>query len=339
MNDTPIDSPIGPPVDDEIDALLALDALLPDEQADAELRIGPFPAHLDAAALLAEETVTAAPSQLRAEVLAQASQRRAPGRPVDAAEPVAPVVAFERTVEDLKRLLDSLTDAEWSAAAHADHGRVRDLVAHLVGVERLVLRWLDPADDVPELPDHIAATRTVINELADADPRDVARQWYAAARAVAAAAAEDGGREVTFHDLTMTAEQLMVTRTSELWAHAIDISDAAGRPMPTLDPERMALLCVSLMAAVPLALAYRGTAVPDRSARFVLTGPAGGIFTVPLAPQLQVAEPEVTIVVEAVRFCRVAVNRLRPDQLDAVIDGDRELADLVLAGVGGLAKD
>lgn len=331
MNDTPID--------DELDALLALDALLPDEQADAELRIGLFPDHLAAAALLAEETVTVPPSQLRADVLAHATSRRAPGRPVDAAEPATPAVAFDRTVEDLKRLLDSLTDAEWNASAHADHGRVRDLVAHLVGVERLVLRWLDPADDVPDLPDHVAATRPVIDELAGADPQDIARQWYEAARAVAAAVAEDGDREVTFHDLSMTADQLLVTRTSELWAHAMDISEAAGRPLPMLDQERMALLCTSLMAAVPLALAYQGTAVPDRAARFVLTGPAGGVFTVPLAPQLEVAEPEVTIVADAVRFCRVAVNRLRPDQLDAVIDGDRELADLVLAGAGGLAKD
>jgi hypothetical protein len=59
--------------------------------------------------------------------------------------------------------------------AHAEHGRVRELVAHLAGVERLVLRWLDPEDTVPDLPDHVAATRPVIAELADTDPHEIAR--------------------------------------------------------------------------------------------------------------------------------------------------------------------
>jgi len=40
-----------------------------------------------------------------------------------------------------------------------------------------VLRWLDPDDTVPDLPDHVTATRHVVAELAGADPRDVARQW------------------------------------------------------------------------------------------------------------------------------------------------------------------
>jgi len=330
----------GGPSDDETAALLALDALLPGEQADAELSIGALPAGLaDAAALLAESTVTDPPPELRSATLIRAASRRTPGRPIDPAQPCEPVVAFERTVEDLNHLLRSLTDSEWNASAHAEHGRVRDLLAHLVGVERLVLRWLDPQDSVPDLPDHVAATRPVVAELADTDPHDIARQWYEGARAVAAAAAGDGSRIVVFHDITVSVDQLLVTRTGELWAHAMDICLATGRPLPQLDMERMATLCTALMTAVPLALAYRGTTAPGRSARFVLTGPAGGTYNVPLAPQSQAAEPEVTIVTDAVGLCRLAVRRLRPDQLDAVVDGDRELGDLVLAGIGALARD
>jgi uncharacterized protein (TIGR03083 family) len=224
--------------------------------------------------------------------------------------------------------------------AHAEHGRVRELVAHLAGVERLVLRWLDPEDTVPDLPDHVAATRPVIAELADTDPHEIARQWYEAARAVAAAAAAaDRSRMVVFHDITVSVDQLLLTRTGELWAHAIDICQATGRPLPQLDMERMAALCAGLMAVMPLALAYRGTVAPGRAARLVLTGPAGGIYTVALAPQSQAAEPEVTIVTDAADLCRVAIRRLRPEQLDAAIDGDRGLGDLVLAGVGALARD
>ena len=326
--------------DDEIAALLALDALLPNEQADAELRIGTLAPDLaDVAALLAETTVTDPPPELRSATLARAMSRRPPGRPVDAAQPCDPAVAFDRTVEDLNNLLGTLTDAEWNAPAHAEHGRVRDLLAHLVGVERLVLRWLDPQDTVPDLPDHVAATRSVIAELADTDPRRIAHEWHELARSVAAATATDRGRSVVFHDSTVGIDELLVTRTGELWAHAIDICQATGRPLPQLDPERMAALCNALMAAVPLAMAYRGTTAPGRAARFVLTGPAGGIYTVPLAPLAQAAEPAVTIVTDATGLCQVAVRRLRPEQLEAAIDGDRELGDLVLAGIGSLARD
>jgi uncharacterized protein (TIGR03083 family) len=330
----------GSPSDDETAALLALDALLPGEQADAELLIGTLPADLaEAVTLLAEDTVTDPPPELRSDTLIRAAARRPPGRPIDAAQPCAPAVAFDRTVEDLNHLLSSLTDSEWSAPAHAEHGRVRDLLAHLVGVERLVLRWLDPEDTVPDLPDHVAATRSVVAELADTDPRDIARQWYQEARAVAAAAAKDRSRMVVFHDLTLSVDQLLVTRTGELWAHAIDICRATRRPVPQLDMERIAILCAELMTAVPLALAYAGTTAPGRAARFVLTGPAGGTYTVPLALQAETAEPDVTIVTGAAGLCRVAIRRLRPDELDVVIDGDRELGDLVLAGIGALARD
>jgi uncharacterized protein (TIGR03083 family) len=307
--------------DDEIGALLAFDALAAGDE-------------------LAEPAVTGPPSALREETLARAMSGRRPGRPLDAATPCEPPVAFDRTVADLDHLLRSLTSDEWNAPAHAEHGRVRDLVAHLAGVERLVLRWLDPGDAVPDLPDHVAATRPVVAELAGTDPGDIARQWRDSAWAVAAAAATgDRTRPVVFHDITISVDQLLVTRTAELWAHAIDICRATGRPLPRLDMERMAMLCNELVAVVPLALAYRGTTAPGRAARIVLTGPAGGAFTVPLAPRDQAVEPEVTIVTDAVDFCLVAVRRLRPDQLDAAIEGDRALGDLVLTSIDALARD
>lgn len=290
-------------------------------------------------ALLAEQTVTSPPPALRAATLARAASGRPPGRPLDAARQCAPPVAFDRTVAGLDRLLGSLADDEWNAPAHAEHGRVRDLVAHLTGVERLVLRWLDPGETDPDLPDHVAATRPVIAELAHTDPRDLARQWHEAVRTVASEAAGDRDRMVVFHDLTLTVDQLLLLRTGELWSHAIDICQATGRPLPELDPETMATLCTALVGAVPLAMAYRGVSEPGRTARFVLTGPAGGTFTVPLSLQPEAAEPAVTIVTDAVSFCRLAVRRLRPEDLNAAIEGDHELATRVLTTVDALARD
>jgi hypothetical protein len=101
----------------------------------------------------------------------------------------------------------------------------------------------------------------------------------------------------------------------------------------------MTTLSAELMRAIPVALAYRGSAAPGRSARFVLTGPAGGSYTVPLAPETPAAEPGVTIVTDPVDLCRVAARRLDPAELDVTIDGDHRLAELVLASIGALARD
>lgn len=327
--------------DDEIAALLALDALEPDEQADAELRFGTFPAPMsEAGAALAESAATPAPADLRATVLDNALARRAAGRPVDGVIGCKPIEAFVRTIADLHQMLESLSDAEWEMPAHAEHGSVHNLIAHLVGLERLSARWLDPTDEVPPMLDHVASTLAVVAELSLASRADVIRQWHTAALAVARAAASgDPDRKVTFHDLTTSLDGFLSQRTFELWAHAMDIATTTGRPMPELDPERMTTLSARLMAAVPLALAYRRSSVPDRTARFILTGRSGGCYTVALDPRTDVGEPDVTLVVDTIDLCRLAARRLEPAQLPTSIEGDHDLADLVLAGLDAFARD
>jgi uncharacterized protein (TIGR03083 family) len=327
--------------DDELAALLALDALEADEQADAELRVGTFPPHLRAtAAALAEATVTPAPADLREQTLRSALSRRRPGRSADGVIACSPGEAFRRTTADFAELLRSLRLDEWDVPAHEEHGRVRDLVAHLIGVDRLSIRWLRGDPDVPDLPDHVAATRSTVLEVGPSEPAELLRRWQDGVVAVAAAA--DTGpqdRTVTFHDLTLTIDGYLVTRAFELWAHAMDIALATGRPMPVLDDERMALMSGRLMGIVPLALAYRRTTAPGRTARFVLTGPAGGSYTVPLAPGDPVGEPDVLLVAPAVDVCRVAARRLHPRELDAKVEGDAALAELILAGIDAFARD
>jgi uncharacterized protein (TIGR03083 family) len=329
--------------EEELAALLALDALEPDEQPDAELRLGTYPPRLaEAAALLAEATVAEPPPGLRFETLNLARSRRPPGRPTAAVDPCRPIEAFHRTIDEVDHLLGTLTDGEWVAQAHPVHGRVKDLVAHLVGVERLVLQWLDPAgsatDDVAH--DHIAATQPVVTELAEADPRVLARQWRDAACAVAAAAeAGDPDRPTRFHEMRLSVDDLLVTRTFELWAHAMDIAMATGRPLLTLDAERMALMSRLLVAMVPMALEYRHVAAHGRTARFVLTGPAGGSYTLPLRAGDDLTDPAVTIVADTVGICRVAARRLSPRELGATVEGDAELADQVLAALDAFARD
>jgi uncharacterized protein (TIGR03083 family) len=230
--------------------------------------------------------------------------------------------------------------------AHEEHGRVRDLAAHLTGVERLNLRWLDPDDEVPPLPDHIASTRDVVAALADEDPSEVLRQWHESALAMLVAASQyDSERVIAFHDIVLTVAGLLTTRTFELWAHGMDIALATGRPLPMLDDARMQLMSSRLMAALPRALSYRGVPSMQRTARFVLTGPAGGCYDVlldPTAPDEPLptgTEADTIIVTDVVDLCRVAAARLSPDELSRDVTGDVPLAELVLANVAAFARD
>jgi hypothetical protein len=101
----------------------------------------------------------------------------------------------------------------------------------------------------------------------------------------------------------------------------------------------MALLSARLMDALPRALAYRGNPAPGRTARFVLTGVAGGCYDVALDPRSAAGVPDVTIVADVVDLCRVAARRLDLADLRATLGGDLVLAASVLSGVDAFARD
>src|SRR5437879_151203 len=99
---------------DELAALLALDALDSDEQADAELRFGTFPAGLsDVTAALAEATDTTPPADLKADMLVRANARRAPDLAVEGVQPCSVAEAFDRTIAEFHDLLSGLSAQDW----------------------------------------------------------------------------------------------------------------------------------------------------------------------------------------------------------------------------------
>jgi uncharacterized protein (TIGR03083 family) len=334
-----------PTGEDLLAELLALDAIESDELSVAEGGLDTWPLEQAAAVVpLAEAVSTEPPEDLRGDVLAAALARRPAGRPVSSPQPVPPAEAFARTIEDFWSLLESLEDDEWELVAHDDHGRVRDLTAHLIGVERLNLRWVEAADEVPYLPDHVASTRAVVESFAEAPLADVARTWHESALALLAVARErDGAQEIPFHDITVSVDGLMTIRTFELWAHGMDIAHATGRSLPMLDDSRLLLMSSRLMAALPRALAYRGLTGVDHTARFVLTGPAGGCYDIALDPTASRPppgyEPDVTIIADVVDLCLVAAARLEHADLERTLEGDPALAELVLAHVSAFARD
>ena len=277
----------------------------------------------------------------RARLLATALDRRPAGRPIDAPAPASPAEAYLGAVVQLDATLRSLRADEWVLPAHDDHGSVRDVMAHLIGIERLALQWVTaPAGSELVPTDHMASARAMDDPLASADGATIRRLWFEAARRLhAAAAVADPSKPVLAHDLPTDVDGLLVLRAFELWAHLHDVCVATGRQLPDVEDERMALMTARLMAAVPMALALRGNRVTSRSVRFVVTGRAGGCFDVPLGP-VDVQRPtDVTIVADAVALCRVAARRLAVGDLDAHVEGDAPLAQTVLGSLDAFAQD
>jgi uncharacterized protein (TIGR03083 family) len=301
----------------EMAALLALDAIDETERQAAEREVDP--AHLNtlrnAASALADVTATTPPADLRERILAVARTRRAPGFPLADPAPASPGDAFLRTVEELHRLLVDLRPDEWITPNLAVYGRTRDLIAHLVGVEENLLGLLghgEPPD--PEIwRDHVAATSSMVTGLRDTP--------------------------IAVNDVPTTVRGMFVLRTFEVWTHHEDVCRATGRSRPVLDGSRLRLMSSDLMNALPVALAVRGSAQPGRTARIVLTGLGGGVFERPMAMDGHTGTPDVTITADVVDFCRLAAQRIAPHDLDASIEGDPMLADLVLAAASAFARD
>jgi hypothetical protein len=70
----------------------------------------------------------------------------------------------------------------------------------------------------------------------------------------------------------------------------------------------------------------------------VLTGQGGGTWDLVLGDEAD-EPPRLSIVADAVGFCRLAADRIRPADLGAHITGSQELAAGVLTATTALALD
>jgi uncharacterized protein (TIGR03083 family) len=252
--------------------------------------------------------------------------------------------AFITTAAELCRLLVSLDDDDWTARTGVGGGAsVRDLVLHLIGVERYVQGQLGrrPAIDAPRPEDHFPVLRAAAADLDGAAGPDVARAWWLEVLRLVGACAEIGpDHEIAYHHLAGSVRGMLVVRTFELWTHDDDIRRAVGLASNDLDERRLSLMSTSLVESLALGMALAGTTRPGRTARISLTGPGGGrSFDAPLAPGEDAGLPDIVVETSALDLCRLASNRLPVDRLDVVVDGDRSLLEPLLVGATAFAMD
>jgi hypothetical protein len=137
--------------------------------------------------------------------------------------------------------------------------------------------------------------------------------------------------------MRLTLDALLLVRTFELWTHENDIQRAVGWEPSAPDASTLRLMTDLGARLLPYAAARAGLAEPVQL-RLVLTGPGGGTWDVTLGPDTP-SPAAVSIVADAVGFCRLVANRIRPGDLDLHVIGDSRHVAPVLAAARTLALD
>ena len=274
------------------------------------------------AALLAAVAEEAPPPALRATVLAAAFRRRRPGVPAGLSERLTD--AYTRQVAALNGLLATLAPATWETPllryasvgalivhlAENDSAFAADLGLTLVPAgDRLVAGWHEQAQAV--LRDVSADTRLLDRQVRLAGTRPA-------------------------HGSARTA---LLQRTFETWTHGDDIRVLVGLPTEPPPAEHQRLIAEMGVGLLPGALRAAGRHHPHRTSRLVLTGPAPGEWTIPLAPGHEPGWPDVTIIADMEEFCRLLANRRTPQTFPHRAEGDRTLIPDLLAAAATLGCD
>ncbi|KAA9159605.1 hypothetical protein FPZ12_019745 [Amycolatopsis acidicola] len=246
-------------------------------------------------------------------------------RPPVAVPLLAPARAYAVQAAEMDSLLDTLTGAQWSRPA-AKYGSVRTLVEHLAENDAPVATALGaPTVPAPGRAGWRAGATTLLRALASADQTVLERPARLAGPVPATAPMRDA----------------LVQRAFETWTHADDIRVALHLPVRVPPPEQIRSVVGLGVRLLPTVLYAAGTHRPGRAARLALSGPGNGewLVTPALEPLGGTAVVAATIRAEAVDVCRLMAGRIDPARLPRSVDGDRGLAEDLLAAAATLGCD
>ena len=149
---------------------------------------------LDAAAVDDSALLTAVGQRLMSESLGAAGPSRHPGWADADGETLSALTAFVTTAAEVGDLLDSLSADDWTRTTPVEGATVRDIVEHLVGVERYVLGQLDrsPRVEAPRREDHWSLAAMVASDMRGRTDSFAVSTWWSELLEVATASAELG---------------------------------------------------------------------------------------------------------------------------------------------------
>lgn len=226
----------------------------------------------------------------------------------------------------IARLLDDISDDQWSTPSPLPGWTVQDVVSHLIGIESM-LSGIDPPlaeDAVPTLP-HVHNPIGSFNE-----------RWVLGLRGHSPAAVRETYKEVTGRRTkalaAMTQDdfdapaitpvgpesygRFMRTRLFDCWFHEHDIRDAVGRPGDEGGP-RAEYALAELLGGLGFAVGKKGQAPDGSSVTFALSGPLAREIHVAVdgraavVPELT-GPPTATVSMDSRLFTRLCGGRVDP---------------------------
>ena len=207
---------------------------------------------------------------------------------------------------------------------------VRELVAHLAAMESLLAMWLGEPTLAQVSEEGVEERTAAVIELTrDWTLSEVIGLWRRSMAAVRDFAPADG--VCSWFGADMPTDLVLVARAFETWTHTDDIRRVLGRALEVPSAAALRTMAAGSMTMVPSALEKSGRTRRGRTARIVLTGAGGGDWTLPMAPTGEIAAADVTLTLPVVDWCRRFSDRLRAEELDATVLGDRDLADDLVA--------
>ena len=228
------------------------------------------------------------------------------------------MVVFDDLVAEqdaLDAILSGLDDSDWAAPSAAAGWTVADVVLHLAQTEEAVTASAAGAGLVARSPDG-ATLDEVMDRLVRAErqaPAAVLLRWRTARlAAVAALRAADPDQPLSWAAAPLKPATLATTRLAEHWAHGLDISGPLGIRFP--DTARLRHIAWLAYRTLPYAFALAGE--QPQTVFCTLTAP-DGTDTWRYGPP----DADSTITGPAGAFCRVAAQRLTPDQSGLLTSG------------------
>ena len=266
-----------------------------------------------------------------------------PSRPVTKLDKPAVLAGLFAVWDDIDMLAGDFAEADWQTPTPLPGWKVRDVVAHLIGVESMLQGADTPNADIDvSTLKHVRNDIGVINERWVRKLRDVSTaELLDRFRATMAdrRKALSGLSNTSWHEVTATPAgpdsygRFMRVRTFDCWMHEHDIRDGLGRPASTSELVGPAsdLALDEVAASMGFVVGKLGGAPDGSRVSIELAGPLGRTINVAIEGRGRVVgnfgddDPTSTIRLDGLLFTRLAGGRTPLAQhADAIVYGGDE---------------
>jgi len=223
---------------------------------------------------------------------------------------------LEAEQDRLQSILDGLDEVQWASPSAAAGWTIADVVLHLAQTEEAVLASATGVS-LGVRPAPGANLDEVMDQLVQAEraaaPARVFQRWRTARlAALAALRAADSQQPLQWVEAPLKPATLATTRLAEHWAHGLDITGPLGISFP----DTIRLSHIAWLAHRSLSYAFALAGQQPHEVFCELTAPHGTTHW-----QYGPSRADSAITGPAGAFCRVAAQRLAPDQSGLLAQG------------------